>query len=382
MTGKITSRAIGLDIGTSGIRAAELRHIRGSATCEVSRLAAVDLPHGTVCNGEVLDPKLFTKSLRSLWKKGRFTGRSVTFGISDTSIITRQLDLPWMPPDSFIQALPYQIHEALPVDISTVELDYHLLKQFPGRDSLGQETMINRILVVASNRASLTTEAQLIRKAGLTPICADSAAFALIRAACHGKIPDDERLRVIADIGAEQLTVVIHQNGQPRLIRTISNFGGDSATDAIVNLLDLGFDDAEKIKRTTGLNGPMQSITTIPESSVFRNISAKDAGSLDLTTQAVIKLLSPWATTLIKELRDSIDYFISSATGAAISDVTLCGGSSNLPGLKERISTELPFPVNMMDPLAGLPAAGRVEGQVPTDSTFAVAIGLALEVGK
>ena len=131
MTGKITSRAIGLDIGTSGIRAAELRHIRGSATCEVSRLAAVDLPHGTVRNGEVLDPKLFTKSLRSLWKKGRFTGRSVTFGISDTSIITRQLDLPWMPPDSFIQALPYQIHEALPVDISTVEVLLKCLMVLP-----------------------------------------------------------------------------------------------------------------------------------------------------------------------------------------------------------------------------------------------------------
>jgi type IV pilus assembly protein PilM len=300
MTGKIASRAIGLDIGTSGVRAAELRHIRGSDSFEVSRLAAVDLPHGTVRNGEVLNPKLFTKALRSLWKKGRFAGRSVTFGISDTSIITRQLDLPWMPPESFIQALPYQINEVLPVDISTVELDYHLLKQVPGRDALGQETLINRILVVASNRASLTAEAQLIRKAGLTPICADSAAFALIRAACHGKIPKDDRLRVIADIGAEQLTVVIHQNGQPRFIRTISNFGGDSATDAIVNLLDLRFDDAEKIKRSTGLNGPLQLITAVPESSVFRNISSVDPGSLDLTTQSVIKLLNPLSTTLIK----------------------------------------------------------------------------------
>jgi Tfp pilus assembly PilM family ATPase len=126
----------------------------------------------------------------------------------------------------------------------------------------------------------------------------------------------------------------------------------------------------------------LQLITAVPESSVFRNISSVDPGSLDLTTQAVIKLLNPWATTLIKELRDSIDYYISSAAGAAISDVTLCGGSSNLSGLKERISTELPFPIDMMDPLAGLTAAGRVQGQVPTNSTFAVAIGLALEVGK
>jgi len=380
MTGKSASRTIGLDLGTSGIRAVELRHIHSTNSYEVSRLASVELPHGSVRNGEIMNQKAMSKALRKLWRLGKFSTRKVTFGISDTSVITRQMDLPWMPPEDFTQALPYLIQESLPVDVSTVELDYHLLRQMPGRDSAGQSTTINRVLVVASNRDSVTAEAELIRKAGLIPLCADSAPFALIRTACQGKIPQNDRMRVIADIGSEQLTVIIHQNGQPRFIRTISNFGGDSATSAIANLLDLGLEDAEKLKQATGLNGPIQSVAVIPESSVFRNITTPTQEVLDPKTQATVNLLNPWATTLIKELRDSIDYYMSSAPEAKIFDVTLCGRSTHLAGLKERIATELAFPVALLDPLAGLQSSKKVSAQAPEDTTYAVAIGLAMGV--
>lgn len=380
MTGKSASRTIGLDLGTSGIRAVELRHIHSTNSYEVSRLASVELPHGSVRNGEIMDQKAVAKALRKLWRLGKFSTRKVTFGISDTSVITRQMDLPWMPPEDFAQALPYLIQESLPVDVSTVELDYHLLRQMPGRDSAGQSTTINRVLVVASNRDSVTAEAELIRKAGLIPLCADSAPFALIRTACQGKIPQNDHMRVIADIGSEQLTVIIHQNGQPRFIRTISNFGGDSATSAIANLLDLGLEEAEKLKQATGLNGPIQSVAVIPESSVFRNIATPTQEVLDPKTQATVNLLNPWATTLIKELRDSIDYYMSSAPEAKIFDVTLCGRSTHLAGLKERIATELAFPVALLDPLAELQATKKVSAQAPADTTYAVAIGLAMGV--
>jgi|GEM_PF-627941 len=375
---KTAHRMVGLDLGTSGIRAAELRHNRTTNTYEVARVASVELPHGAVHNGEFVDIKMVTKALKKLWKQGRFSTRKVTFGISDSSVITRQLDLPWMPPADFAQALPYQVNEALPVETSTVEMDYHLLRQLPGKDSQGQEMTLNRVLIVASNRDSVTAEAQLIRKSHLIPLAADSAPFALIRAACQGKVPHDDRMRVIADLGSEQLTVIVHQNGQPRFIRTISNFGGDSATHAIANFLDLSQDAAEELKKSTGLNGPIQEVAAIPESTVFRSIVTPEQEVLDPATQATINLLNPWATTLIKELRDSIDYFVSSTPGTVISDVTLCGRSTHLAGLQERIATELPYPVAMMEPLLGLESSNKVSAHPPTDTTYAVAIGLAM----
>ena len=380
MHGKSASRSIGLDIGTSGIRAVELRHSRATGTYEIARFASADLPHGTVRNGEVIQHKIFNKALRKLWRTGRFSSRKVVFGISDTGVITRQMDLPWMPPEDFAQALPYQIQDALPVDASTVEMDYHLLRKLPGNDVLGQDSMVNRVLVVASNRDSVAAEAQVVRKAGLVPLGADSAAFAMIRAACQGKTPRNDQIHVIADVGADQLTVVVHQNGQPRFIRTITNFGGDSATEAIASHLDLSQHDAEILKRSTGLNGPIQAVTAIPESSVFRNIPTESTELVDPKTQATISLLNPWATTLIKELRDSIDYFVSSAPGTVISDVTLCGRSSHLPGLKDRVATELPFPVSLMDPLAGLEASRKLASKAPHDTVLAVAIGLAMGI--
>ena len=111
---------------------------------------------------------------------------------------------------------------------------------------------------------------------------------------------------------------------------------------------------------------------------MFRSIVTPAQEILDPATQATINLLNPWATTLIKELRDSIDYFVSSTPGTVISDVTLCGRSTHLAGLQERIATELPYPVAMMEPLLGLESSNKVSAHPPTDTTYAVAIGLAM----
>jgi type IV pilus assembly protein PilM len=369
---------VGLDVGTSGIRGVQVRRRKGAA--EIVRAASVELPRGAIKNGNVEDRKAVVKALKQLWKRGRFSTRRVAFGLADSGVLTRQVDLPWMPPKDFKATLRYQLTDALPVDVNTVEIDYHLLTQYERTDDHGQPMPMNRILVVAANREAILTEAGVLRKAGLKPVLADSSAFALIRASCRGQVPDDGHAHALADIGAEQLTVVIHQGGQPRFIRTIANLGGETATQAVAERLGLVADEAEAVKRETGLNGPIPVVAPIAESTVFGSAPMEEALTADPRTAGALDAMNPWATLVIGEIRNSLDYFQASAPETPIQSLTLVGRTAELDGLLDRISAQIPVPVRAMDPHAGLVTSRRVAKARVPDTRLAVATGLALAV--
>lgn len=380
--GAKTAGLVGLDIGASGIRAVQVKRHRKTGEYEIVKAASIELPRGAIRNGTVADEKLVVKSLRKLWRKGRFSTRKVAFGLADSGVLTRQVDLPWMPPQDFRAALRYQVNDALPVDLATVELDYHLLAETQRTDDHGQPVDFNRILIVAANRESVLTEARVVRKAKLEPVVADSAAFALIRAACQGRLPEADQTHAIADIGADQLTVVIHQGGQPKFIRTIANLGGETATQAVADRLGVPAEQAEQLKRDTGLNGPAPIVAPIAESSVFAGPATEEVTLADPRVTATVEVLNPWATTVVSEIRNSLDYYQASNPGAPIQTLTLAGRTAELEGLMDRIATQIPLPVRTMDPLVGLTASRAVTRSGVPDARLAVATGLAMGVSS
>jgi type IV pilus assembly protein PilM len=377
MAGKSAPKLVGLDIGASGIRAVELKRDRKSGGYTIAKAASIDLPPSAVRNGIIVEPAVVAKALKQLWKRGRFSTRKVVLGLADSGVLTRQMELPWMPAEDFRTALRYQINDALPVDLSTVEIDYHLLGESSRKDDHGGDVELNRILIVAANTDAVTTEATVVRKARLEPVAADSAAFALIRTACQGALPTDSSVHAIADIGADQLTVVVHQAGQPRFIRTIANLGGDTATLAVAERLRVTTEEAESLKRETGLNGPAPVVAPIAESSVFGG-SAGESAPHDPRVAQTVEALNPWATTVIGEIRNSLDYFQASDPSAPIQTLTITGRTVVLDGLLERIATQIPLSVRVLDPLASLPASKAVIRNLDPDTRLAVAVGLAM----
>ena len=303
----------------------------------------------------------------------------MAFALAESTVLSRQLDLPWMPPADFKAALRYQVQDALPVDTRASELGYHLLEEIQRTEASGQQADMNRILVLAADRSAVLDQAHVLRRAGLEPVAVDSSAFALIRAWCRGRIPASQDTHAIADVGASQLTVVVHGHGQPRFIRSVANLGGEAATDAIAQALDVDLDRAEELKRSVGLNGPAPVVVPVAESSVFAALDTGPRLPTDPRIAQVVATLGPWATTVVQEIRNSIDYFHSTSPGTTIGSLTLCGRAICLHGLVERISTQLPYPVRQFEPLLGLKASGRVSRHAPNDTRLVLAAGLAMQ---
>lgn len=366
-------RLVGLDLGSSGIRAVEAR--RGRDGWRIVKAAEVELEAGAIHAGVILDQPAVSKALRRLWRAGRFSTRKVAAAMSDAGVITRQVDLPWMPTDDFRSALKYQVIDALPVDLATVELDYQPLAEFSVPDGHGHSTDMLQVLLVATSTEAVTDLCSALIAARLEPVQADTSAFALIRAANAGVLQEAGECTALVDIGADVLTVVVHQAGRPMFIRSIPGQGGDLATLTVASAMSMELDQARALVISTGLNGPPPVITPVAESNVFGLLADSGETGIDLTTSRAMALINPWATTLVGAIRDSLDYF-HAAGGARVSRLMLTGRTSELNGLAERITTELRVPVTFLDPFAGLARARRV---TDVDSRpYAVATGLAM----
>ena len=85
--------AIGLDIGTSSVRAAELA-LRSSGP-ELVHFGQIALPEGTLRDGEVVDQAAVTEAIKELWAGVKFSHKKVTVGVANPRVVVRQVEVPY-----------------------------------------------------------------------------------------------------------------------------------------------------------------------------------------------------------------------------------------------------------------------------------------------
>lgn len=341
--------AIGLDIGTSVVRAVELSFGRGGLTLE--RFGQVVLPEGAVRDGEVADPEPVVDCLRQLWSATRFSHKRVVMGIANQRVIVRQLDLPWMPREELRDSLPFQVQDYLPLPISQAVLDFFPLEEVT--DSGGARLL--RGLLVAAVRDTVLANVHCAERAGLTVTSVDLTSFAVLRSL--GKQTGNEvETEALIDVGARITNVVVHSSGMPRFVRILL-MGGQDVTDSVSERLGIPTGEAEALK---------QQVAT-PDSEA------------DLAE--VSRAVSTIAQDFVDEIRGSLDYYAASNPGVPVERILITGGGSRLDGLIDRLATATRLPVLAGDPLSSL----RV-GRTGLDSEqldfvkplAAVPVGLAL----
>jgi type IV pilus assembly protein PilM len=338
---------VGLDIGTTAVRAAELS-IRSGRVVLV-RLGQVGLPPGAVVDGEVVDPTAVASAIRALRRQTRFGPRRVILGVANQRVVVRQVDLPWMPPHELRRSITFQAQDHLPIPVEGVELDFDVLAELEGQG--GQR--IVRILLVAAQKEMIAGHLAAVSRAGLSPVSIDLNPFALLRSLAPVTALSDGS-EVLVDIGARVTNVVVHQGGAPRFVRILL-MGGQDITDALTNRLSVEPEHAERAK-----------------------LAALADPDNDPSTTAVI---DTELAALVEEVRGSLEFYAVQPDAAHPERVTISGGGS-LPGrLPERLQESLQLPVERARTLATV-RVGRLgldAGQLAElEPLSAVPIGLAL----
>ncbi len=347
--------AVGLDIGTSSVRAAELTFGRGGTT--LTRFGQVALPEGAVRAGEVVDAEAVTAAVKQLWSQARFTTKKVVIGVANQKVVVRQVDLPWMPLAELKATLPMHVQDFVPMPVEQALLDLHPLEELTNENG----ARMHRVLLVAAAREMVDATLAAVTGAGLKPVMVDLTSFAVLRSLVKPDVlglgePEAEAL---VDVGARVTNIVVHQAGVPRLVRILL-LGGAYLTEAVAERLGVPLDQAEAVKQSTGL-------------------AALAGGALDPTPEG--RVLETAGESFVEQVRGSLDYYLAQPGSVRISRLLLSGGGGQLPGLAERIAAATRLPVAHATPMADLAIGktGLTEEQLNYVAPLAtVPVGLAL----
>src|SRR3954471_11492543 len=141
----MAQRAVGLDVGTSAVRAVEL--VLGREQVTLTRFGQVALPPGAVRGGEVVDAPAVSSAIRRLWREAGFRNRTAVLGVGNQRVVVRQADFPEMTAEDMRSALQFQAQDLIPIPIEDAILDFQVIEHFPSTDG----DMV-RILLVAAQR--------------------------------------------------------------------------------------------------------------------------------------------------------------------------------------------------------------------------------------
>jgi type IV pilus assembly protein PilM len=331
---------IGLDIGSSSIRAVEVRRNKDEHT--LTNFGQVPLPPGTVQGGVLQDSTAVTSALRQLWAACKFGTKHVVLGVTNPQLVIREMSVSNLSAKEMHRSLPFQVRDMLPLAVERSLLDFHPLEE-PG------DSPTVRGLLIAMPKEAVVSAVEAVERAGLHVDGVDLASFALLRAASRL----DAQVEAIADIGAEVTSVIVHVDGEPLIVRTVPR-GGIEITENIAARLGISPAEAEVLKCRYGLHGDERPETAVAAAEAIR--------------------------PLVNELRSSFTYLASGERQKQVTRIALCGGSALMPGLAEHLQNQLHVSVMYADSAGRLRDTRRAR-QRGFDSfvpSAAVSIGLTL----
>lgn len=347
-------RIIGLDIGSSAVRAAQV-HVRGRGPATLERFGQVVLPPDAVRDGEVIDRDAVTQSLVALWDRYGFKSRKVALGLANQQVVVRQVDLPYLPEAELRTSLSFQAQEFIPIPVEQAILDAHLLDTFETEDA-----RFSRILLVAAQRTMVEAVTSCVRAANLDPVMIDLDAFAILRSIAREHPLTEPGGELLLDIGSAVTKIVVHDNGTPTFVRTLL-MGGEAITASLATALGISEEEAEHVKATAGM-------------ALSAAVPAHDTA---------VSVVTEPANRFVEEIRGSLDYYAAQEDAVPVGSVVLAGGGAQLPNLAERLAFALDLPVDHGHPMQHL-KIGKVDREqlVEAEPYLAVAVGLALGAAR
>jgi len=351
--------AIGLDIGSSAVRAVELEQRRGEAF-RLGRYREAALPPGAVVDGEVVEPDVVATALRDLWGKGGLRQRTVAVGLASQRVTVRQIELPDLPEAELVDAVRLQAQDQLPIPVDEALLDHVVVERY----AAGDERKNVRVLLVAAERDMVERLLAAVTGAKLRPALVDLDAFALLRTlatpSAPGELPTGDPVELVVDVGAMVSKIAVHRAGNPLFVRMV-RLGGDAATRELQTVLDLSWEEAERAKLDAS--------------------AALAAGAeLDPDDERA-RVLQSSVQRVVTEVRRSLDFFRTQHDDLDVGRVLLSGGASLAPDLAGQLHEVLELPVARADPLQTVdgaregPQSNGLRGKEPF---LAVPLGLAM----
>jgi type IV pilus assembly protein PilM len=331
------SDSFGLDIGSSSVKAIQLRPSDDGYT--LRGLGVVPLPQDTIADGGIKDAPTVVRAIREAVGKAGIEAKDAVIGICGRELIIKKIEIPEVPENELGDAIQLEAEHHIPFAAEEVFLDHHVV---------GRRGNVMDVLLVAVKKAKVTEYAAVVSEAGFVPSIVDVDGFAVENQfELNGSVAPDEAVALI-DIGAAVMKTNVTRGGASIFARDIP-FGGNRYTEAIASALSLSFAQAETVK----VRG------------------SADAAAVASAIEGVSRELS-------MEVQRTFDYFASTAESDRIGKIVLSGGCAELPGLTDYLASTWGIPVEAARPFQKIDTGACARDVAAAGASLAVAVGLAL----
>jgi type IV pilus assembly protein PilM len=339
---------VGLDIGSSAVKAIELK--QAGKGYKVTGFGSEPVPPDSIVDGAIIDAAAVADAIRRLFDGRNIKTREVAASLSGNAVIVKKITLPMMTDAELAESIYFEAEQYIPFDIQDVNLDYQILDR--GDPANGKNSI--DVLLVAAKKEKIADYTGVIAQAGRTAVVVDVDAFAIQNAYEVNYGVDKNAVVVLLNAGASATNINILQGEQSVFTRDIS-IGGNAYTEALQRELNLPFDQADQLKRGEAVNGT----------------SYEDA-------RPVLRAVTE---NVVLEIQKTFDFFKTTAPSDRIDRIIVSGGASRAESFSDLLADRFAAPVEPFDPFKRVvfdPKKFQVQVLAETAPTVAVAVGLAL----
>jgi type IV pilus assembly protein PilM len=339
---------VGLDIGTSSVKAVELKEVGKGRGYQLVNMGIEPLSPEAIVDGAIMDSGLVVEAIQNVFTSNRIKGSDVAISLSGHSVIIKKISLPVMNADELAESIQWEAEQYIPFDVSDVNIDYQVLQ---GAASAGEGNM--DVLLVAVKKDKINDYMSVITQAGKNALVADVDVFALQNAYEMNYEAVPRKLIALVNVGASVTNVAVMQNGSSIFWRDLS-VGGNNYTDALQKELGISFEQAEDAKKGDGHEVPRERMMAI----------------IDAVNE-----------TVGTEIQKTLDFFKATSASDPVSLIEITGGAARTPNLVSYLSRRFDTQVEIMNPFRSIAINERAfppDRLEPMSTAAAVAVGLAL----
>lgn len=337
-------QAFGVDFNNESIKILQL--FKSRKYSELAGWAKKNLPKNVMDYYDIQDEKKFQETFLSAVKEseGKIKGRDIVISLPENKVFTRTITIPLMEQQEAAETVKWETESNIPIAIDEVYYDWQIVEK-------EKENM--KVLVMACPKKLIDHYLRVFEEIGYNVVAMEAESIATGRSVLG---VDDKSASLIVDIGSENTSFAIYQNGFP-VFTSSGSVSGKIITDMLSKTLKIDEEKAESYKIKIGLGDEK---------------STKGEG---------YEALKPVVSSMVVELQRTINFFEEKLNTSkdSISRIIMCGGGANLKGLAAYLAVNLQIDVVLSNPWTNLflgantPPISKEQSQ-----GYANVIGLAL----
>lgn len=280
-------------------------------------------------------------------------GGPINYAISGQNIFARFVKLPTVAEDKVEQIIGFEAQQNVPFPIEEVVWDYQLVGN-------GQNGQVEVVLVAI--KADLLDELNSASESnGFRSQIVDAAPMALYNAFRYN-YSDVPGCSLLVDLGARTTNLIFIEPGKV-FSRSIP-IGGNTITANLAKELGEPFAAAEERKKREG----------------YVSLGGAYADDHNAGIAMEAKIIRNAMTRLHAEISRSINFYRAQQSGTQPARIYLCGGTANLPYVREFFAEKFQLPIEFFNPLQNVAVTQNVNTEEVVKSAHLLGelVGLSL----